>query len=209
VGVVTVSRQYAAGGSAVAERIATGLEWTLIDNRCIDLVAARLGVSPEEVAEHEERVEGLIDRLARTLAAASPETYLTATPPDATTSPELEIHRVTQAVLDEVTREGNVVLVGRGAQAFLGSRPDAVHVYVVAPREVRVASAAERLDLSPADAARRVDEVDQRRRVYVRERYGRQWDDATNYHLVVNTGALGEEGAAAVVIDAVRRLGMA
>ena len=70
--VITITRQYASGGAAVARQVAAALEWTVIDNEFVDEVARRAGLAPAMVAEHEERAPGLLERLARTLAVASP-----------------------------------------------------------------------------------------------------------------------------------------
>ncbi|MFQ6047485.1 MAG: AAA family ATPase, partial [Gemmatimonadales bacterium] len=62
---MTISRQFGAGGSAIAQLVAQRLVWPLIDNEFINRVADRAGLSPEEVAQHEERVPGLVERLAQ------------------------------------------------------------------------------------------------------------------------------------------------
>ena len=46
--IITVSRQYGAGGAAVAKLVADGLGWTLIDNDAVDLVAQRAGIALQE-----------------------------------------------------------------------------------------------------------------------------------------------------------------
>ncbi|MGZ8379193.1 MAG: cytidylate kinase family protein, partial [Gemmatirosa sp.] len=48
--IVTVSRQFGAGGSELAARVAEALGWPLLDNALLDEVAARLGTSREAVA---------------------------------------------------------------------------------------------------------------------------------------------------------------
>src|SRR5438045_9231617 len=78
--VITITRQYASGGAAVARQVAAALTWTVIDNEFVDEVARRAGLAPATVAEHEERAPGLLERLARTPAVASPELLIT---PDA------------------------------------------------------------------------------------------------------------------------------
>jgi len=70
--IITITRQYGSGGSAVAKRAADALGWTLIDNEFVEEVARRAGLPAEEVAQREERAPGLLERLARTLAVSSP-----------------------------------------------------------------------------------------------------------------------------------------
>src|SRR3989442_6289194 len=74
--VITVTRQYGSGGSDVARLVAERLGWELVDNQFVEEVARRAGVPPAEVAQREERAPGLLERLARTLAVASPEMIL-------------------------------------------------------------------------------------------------------------------------------------
>src|SRR5256885_5688524 len=61
--VITVTRQYASGGSDVAHRVAVALGWTVIDNEFVDQVAERAGLPAAEVAQREERAPGLLERL--------------------------------------------------------------------------------------------------------------------------------------------------
>jgi hypothetical protein len=51
---ITISRQFGAGGSAVAAKVADALGWRVVDNELVERVAARRG-SPEDVATREER----------------------------------------------------------------------------------------------------------------------------------------------------------
>jgi hypothetical protein len=60
--VITISRQYGAGGSEVARLIAARLGWSVVDNEIIDRVAERAGLSPVDVARQEERAPSFIER---------------------------------------------------------------------------------------------------------------------------------------------------
>ena len=205
---ITISRQYGAGGSEVAARVARALGWRVVDNELIERVAARAGLTPEDVAQREERVSTFIERLARTVVAATPELVV---PPEAGgTAPTLsedDLVRITERVVEEIAAEGRVVLVGRAAPAVLAREEDAIHVKVVAPREWRVRVAAERLGVAVDEASAITDETDRMRGRYHRQHYQRDWADPTNYHMVLNTAALGLEGAAEVVVGRARELG--
>ncbi len=205
--VITVSRQYASGGSAIAKQVADRLRWTIVDHEFVDRVSERIGLPPDEVAQREERVASLIERLANTLAVSSPELFLAAgdLAPEATRSSD-DIVRMTEAVIQEAAELGNVVLVGRGAQAYLAHGDDTLHVRIVAPREVRIRNAAQRLGLGEKEAERTVDRRDNERRDYVRTHYQRDWDDSCNYHLVVNSALMSYEGAADLIVGAAKRI---
>jgi cytidylate kinase len=120
---------------------------------------------------------------------------------------ESDLVRITELVVKEIASEGRVVLVGRGAPAVLGRQSDALYVKVVAPRDHRIRIAAARLGVPSGEAARVLDDADKMRARYHREYYDRDWSDPSNYHMVLNTEALGVDGAAAVVVGRAREMG--
>ena len=204
--VITISRQYGAGGSDVARRVASALGWSVVDNELVEQVAQRAGIPLVEVAERDERAPGFVERLTRTLAAATPELF---PPPEGTVADldEATLVRITEGVVGEMAGRGRVVLVGRAAPAVLGQQEDALHVKLVAPRAFRIHAASQRLGMDPAEVVKIVDDTDAMRARYHREYYNRDWADPLNYHMVLNTGALGLAGAAEVIVARARALG--
>jgi cytidylate kinase len=203
--VITFTRQFASGGSDIAHLVAVALGWEVIDNEFVDTVARRAGLPVEEVAQREERAPGLLERVARALAVGSPEMFMTAPSASSAEHDEATIVRMTERVIAEAAAHGRVVLVGRGAQAVLSHRPDALHIYVVASKPWRMKLAVQRLNADPASVAKLVDETDRRRDDYVTTYYGRARQDLSNYDLVVNAEKLGFEGAAAMIVAEAKR----
>ncbi len=195
--VITITRQYASGGSEIARLAARALSWEVIDNEFVEAVARRAGLPAEEVAQHDERAPGLLERLARTLAVGSPEMFMAAAAAPPVERDEATIVKMTERVIAEAAAHGRIVLVGRGAQAVLAQRPEALHVYVVASKGWRMRLAVEQLGVPAATVEKAVDEIDQRRDQY----------DVVNYDLVVNAEKLGLEGAAALIVAEARRRG--
>lgn len=201
--IITVSREYGAGGSEVARRVAASLGWRLVDNELVEQVAARCGLSPDAVAQLEERAPSFVERVARSFVAATPEIVPAG---DALpTVPEADLVSVTEAVVADLAANGDVVFVGRATAAVLATERDALHVRVVAPREHRIGIIAARLGVGAAEARTAIDQTDAMRRRYHRQYYNRDWDDPTIYHLVLNTAALGLDGAAALIVHQVTR----
>jgi len=203
-----VTRQYASGGSEIARLVVDRLGggWTLIDNEFVDQVAHLAGLSTDEVARREERAPGLLERLAQTLAVASPEMFITTGEhPMPVEAEEDLVTKMTERVIAEAAAEGRVVLVGRGAQAVLATRPNALHVYVIGSKPFRRKVAIERLGVDPAKVDKVIDETDQHRDQYVKAHYGRDRQDLTQYDLVVNAERLGFEGAADLIVAEVKR----
>lgn len=197
--IVTISRQIGAGGGEIACRVADALGFRVVDNELIDKVAEQAGMPPAEVAEREERAPGFIERLARALARSSPE--LLSPSPDKLPEPEeATLVRVTEKVVAEIAAQGRVVMVGRAASAVLSASHDALHLKIVAPASVRIERMVERFRVDPREAERRLKESDSNRGRYHSHYYGRDWNDATHYHMVLNAGPLGLDGATAVIV---------
>lgn len=204
--IITITRQYGAGGSEIAQRAAQGLGWTVIDNEFVDEVARRAGLKSEEVAQLDERAPSLIERVARTLSLSSPELFDTGE----MSVPKVEAEEdtvvaVSERIIREAAVEGHCVLVGRGAQAILAERPDALHVLVVAGKTWRMQHAIAARHIDPAHADRITEEADRERDRYVKTHYGRHRQDPALYDLVVNTEKLGIEDAGALVVAAAKR----
>lgn len=206
---ITISREFGAGGSLVAERVAGALGWRVADNDFVARVAARAGLSEATVASRDERAPGFREWLLRALSRAAPELVVPAEQSPPAELEEAALVRVTESVVADLAAEGRVVLVGRAAPAVLARKEDALHVRVVAPRADRIRAVMARHQVTPAEAQRMMDDTDRNRQRYHREYYDRDWADPTHFHLVLNTGLLGYDGASAVIVDRARRLGWA
>ena len=198
---ITISREYGAGGSVVAQLVADALRWRLVDNQVVEEVARRAGLTPDDVARREERGPSFVERLSRALATATPELLgaESAQPPEAE---ESRLVKLTEQVVRDACADGHVVLVGRAAVALLGSREDALHVRVVAEPEHRSLVIMERLGDTKEEVQRRIKEVDTNRARYHRLWYDRDWYDPRHYHHTVNTGWLGLDRSAELVVTA-------
>jgi cytidylate kinase len=196
--IITVSRLYGSGGSDVARRVADALGWSLLDNALIDAVAERLGVSREEISMREERLPSLVERLADAMALGTPEWVPAIT--ETTLPPSDErLVEVTRRVVEEAVSQGPVVVVGRGAQAMLAARSDALHVFCYAPKAALIATVMRRLGVGAAEAERAIAETHRHREQYVRRYWNRDWRAVENYDVCLNTAALGAAGAADLV----------
>ena len=203
---ITISRQYAAGGSEVAALIAKTLDWTVVDNEIIDEIAARSGYAREDVESLEERVPSFLERLAQSSALSFPDVLMSA--PEVIDEPEqLKLARISRELIADLGRRNRMVLVGRAAAAVLARESDALHGRIVASKPYRILPAIARLGVPEKEAAGVLEDRDRNRYEYHREYYGRDWRDPVNYHMSLNTELLGVEGAADVVATRARKLG--
>jgi cytidylate kinase len=200
--VLTVSRLYGSGGSEVAEKVAQALGWSLLDNAVVDAVAARMGLTAEEVQAREERVPSLVERLTAAMAMGSQEWVSPMVSAKRPTDEELI--EVTHRVVEEAIARGPLVVVGRGTQEMLASRQDTLHVFCYAPRKALIARTMRREGVGAEEAARLVDETNKQRDQWVRLHWERDRRAHDNYDLSVNTDRLGIDGAVELVVEAAR-----
>lgn len=205
--VITIARQFGAGGSDVAAIVAERLGAEVVDKSLIAEVAGRLDVETGDVEAEDEHPSRVVDRLVRAMTPMALEFGAVWDPPyvDPAFDPRKAVIELTREIIREVASRGNAVIVGRGGAFLLADRPDAVHVYLCAPLEQRVATVMRRFELSEADARRRVHETDANRTAYAHQLFGADWGDPIHYDLVLNTGRLGYEGSAEVILAVAER----
>jgi CMP/dCMP kinase len=204
--VVTISRQYGAGGSSVAALVAAGIGAEVLDKKLIEQIAAKLALQPSEVEEEEERPRTMFESLVRSFSTLEPGMGAGWTPPypDPLFDPRKEIITLTEQLVREAAATGNTVIVGRGAGFILKDLAGVFRVFLWAPGEVRIRTLKERFGLSEADAAKKMHETDSNRAAYVHQLYGRHWTDPEGYDLTVNTNRIGYEATAGIILGALK-----
>jgi len=115
----------------------------------------------------------------------------------------IELIRATVAA---AYRRDNVLIMGRGGQAILEDKPDVLHIRVVAAFEDRVARLQAEQNMTPSQARRYIQEDDEAKAEYLKVFFNVDPDDATLYHVVLNTSKLGIEGALALIKHALSLL---
>jgi cytidylate kinase len=187
--IITVSREFGAGGARVSLRIAAELGYQLWDQELTAYLARKADADPSVLREVDERERPLLDEVIATslygrISCSKFRTLLTRT-------------------VGELADRGGAVIVGRGAN-YLVDPEQALRVRIVCPIKQRIdryASAA-RCDWTTAE--RFVVAKDRERERFVRQLCGEQTGDPTHYDLVVNTHDLTEEASARLIIAAYR-----
>ena len=196
--VVTVSRETGSGGIAFGEALCRYLEraqpkgrgpWAMVNRELVD-----------KILEDEA--------LPERLASWSPEDHLSGI--SFVIEELMGLHRATWKPMQEVTETilrlaemGNVVVVGRGANVIVGHLPQAFHVRLVAPLELRVASTAEQHGMSKKAALAHVLAEDKARQRFIRRYFQVDITDPLLYNLVINVDKVPIDEAARIVGEAV------
>ncbi|HMA33404.1 MAG TPA: cytidylate kinase-like family protein [Chloroflexia bacterium] len=183
VNVITISRQYGAGGSELARLLAARFGFRVIDNELLVLAAERSGLDLAKIERVYQQRPTFQD--LRVYKERS-EKYLAA------------VHDV----LETLAREGNVVVVGRGANLALLHHPNVFNLRVVADFAARLAHVQQREGLDESAARRTITEADYAREAYYRYLYNVMPDDPLAYDLILNTSRLPLAEASALVAAA-------
>jgi cytidylate kinase len=183
--IITVSREYGAGGGEVARQLAEVLGWELLDRQLLHQAAEVEHLPDADLERLDEKALSMTDRFRLH-------------PPH-----ERYIHGLREAARQAAVR-GNVILVGRGTRQLLGETPNAFHLRLVAPRDWRVQRMAQRENWSLEQALARCAEVDRTRDRFTRYFFGPAALQPAQYDLVVNTGRVPLDEVVATVLALVR-----
>jgi len=185
---VAIASLPGAGGEEVGRLVAERLGYGLFGREIVDQIAQRRGVSGALMRGLDDQMRSLIERYVADLLSSRPFN-------------ETDYLREVVSAVTTLGRRGLAVIVGRGA-AFILDPHTALRVLVAAPIAVRVERAAKQRGLEHARAESMLREEDARRTDFVRHRFGARLDDPLCYDLVLNTGLLGLEAAANLVVEA-------
>lgn len=210
--VITIGRQFGAGGATVGHMLAERLHADFLDSNIIDEVARRLQVPKEEVEAEDEHPGSLLARLLVALGSASSEPLI---PPEATAwtppnaAPTFDTRKavltITQHVLQEAARAGNVVIVGRGGAYILRDFPGALHVFLRASEADRVKTIMARFNITSEDEARkRIKQTDENWTAYIKQVYGHDRNHPGHYDMVLDTGRLGYDATVEAILTALK-----
>jgi len=186
-----ISREKGAGGSAVGQLAGKRLAWQVFNNEIVDAIAQKAQVRRELIESLDERDRSMIqDAVAQLL---QPESIGTA---------GYLAHL--REVLLTLGHQGNVVIIGRGAEYVLPSQ-FGLRVRMVAPVEERVRRIASHENLSLKAARVEVERSDRERARLARRQFGQDAADPLNHDVTINTAELTVEAAAEVVMTAFQR----
>ena len=200
--IITVEREYGAGGSLVAAELARRKGWQLLDQQLTCEIAKSAAVTEKAVARHEEKCDPLLHRLAKVFWLGSYERSLPISDDKIFDADELVHHA--QQVMEKKAEEGNCVIVGRGAPYILRGRRDAFHVFVYGSREKKIKRLIS-LKMSEKDATEMVDTIDKERAAFVRKYFNAEWPCRRLYHLMLNSDH-GIEHATHVILTTMESL---
>lgn len=186
--IITISRQFGAGGKTLGIRLAKRLDYAFAGSEVIQKIAEVANVSPAWVESVEKeagtRVSALISRMvSRSLVdkiLKEERGYL---------DDDIYLDYLVLTI-SEIAEEGNAVILGRGSQYILKNEPDTYHILLTDEFDNRVRFMMANYDLSAGKATRMVQSEDRRRDNLYSKLGKSDYDSPSLYHLVLNMGKL-------------------
>ncbi len=186
--VITLSREPGSGGNFVANAVADRLGLALFHQELINAMAENADTSTRVIQSLDEKGLSMIEDW---VSAAISERHLW---PD-------EVSRVLMRVIGTIGRHGKALIVGRGAN-FVLPPENRFRIRIIAPLHMRVSRVAETYGVSEKEAKHRVLRTESDRRAFVRKYFHSDIGDPANYDMLINTGTLSVESAAAAICSA-------
>ena len=194
--VITVEREYGSRGGEFAHDLAARLGWRLLDSELPCAAARAAGVSPELAAKYDERLDPWYYRYGKIFWQDSGYS-MSGLSEDQVFDSERMLSLIRQEIL-KAAKEGNCVLVGRGAACALAGQPGCFHVFVYATASAERDWFTRAFPRQAQQADQLMAAFDKRRAAVIRKFYQQEWCARGLYHMLLNSCVGNETMIAAV-----------
>ena len=193
--ILTISREFGSGGHSIGAKVAKELDVPFYDQGLIDEIAKRSGYDLDFVKAMDEAEIPSGNRFTsffagRDVSGKSIQDYLF--------DEECKI-------IEELADQGSFVVVGRCSDYILRDRENCIDVYTFASMEKRIARILERYGTTNVPIEKRIMDKDKRRAARYTYHTKRDWGVMSNYDICFDTGRLGVDNCADLIIDHIRR----
>ncbi|MFQ5807030.1 MAG: AAA family ATPase [Phycisphaerae bacterium] len=190
---VTISREVAAGGYAVAEQLGRRLGWPVFDKEILQYMAGDNQVRARLYEKMDERDTNWLESVLRWLLQGEfrKEDYF---------------HRLSEAVL-ALARQGPAVFLGRCADLILPA-DRGLRVRLLAPEETRVREHARRNRCDEKTARAQIEHIEHERAEFCRRVFGPDRAACpTRFDLTLNLGRVSQNDAVELIVTTLRLRG--
>ena len=195
--IITISREFGSGGRTVGHAVADQLGIPFYDKDLVEHIALESGFAPKFIEEHGEHAPG------KTLFSYAFAQHGMPGAMNGLSTADF-LWNIQCSVILQLAEKGPCVIVGRNADYILKDRKDCLHAFIHADLDFRADRIVRLYGESEKSPEARLQEKDKRRRVNYQHYTGRNWGQAQNYEICLNTSVLGIEQSAQIIIDLVK-----
>ncbi len=184
--VITIARQYGSGGRTIGQMLSEKLQIPYYDRDLIRLASDDSGINEAMFEKADEKVKGGLFHPAEKIYQGE------LLPPESRefTSDD-NLFNYQAKIIRDLAEKESCIIIGRCADYILRDRDDVLSVFVHAPRDYCLMQAEIKLHISGKELEKRVTDIDRYRADYYKYHTGREWTDARNYDLCLNSSKLG------------------
>ena len=192
--VITISREYGAGGHSIGKGVARALGVEFYDRDIIKAAAQESGADLTEI----ERVEEELTRTGSFLRMISPNAYRDQSD---------NIHTIENSVILALAAKGTCVILGRCADDIMEKAGiPSLNVFLYASDIHRAVRVSELIgSTNPNEIQKKMQRTDTARRAFYEHFTGKRWGDSRNYTLSLDTGVLGYETCIDLICEAAKK----
>lgn len=200
--IITISREYGSGGGRIGELAAEILGVPCYGRNQLDQLAHKRGLDRDYISQWQEHTSDPFIWGVRELPTQGwlpkkqPAYYIN----------EEKMIQIQSQLIRELAKAGPCVFVGRCADYVLHDFPKCLRVRAVSDENSRGLRIYNEYQERTGSLSAKMWTVDQGRAAYYRRCTGQLWDDVRNYHQVLDSGELGLEGCAKLIVSAVQIL---
>ena len=181
--IITIARRCGSGGHEIGKELTSRLGLELYDRKKLEEEAKKLGKLDENKEFFQEKaVNSLLYSIAVSYGASNPMER------------SFELIR-------ELTQQKSAVIIGRCSGAIYANDPDATTIFLHADKDCRIKRVMKRDGIDEKKAAKLIKEVDEKRASFHKFCTGKEWGDAGQYQLSIDTGKLDISDAADMIIN--------
>ena len=194
--VITISREYGAGGHSIGQQVAKELGIPFYDRDIVQETVKASGFELDLVEQEGEDISKA-SSIFKSICAISSSNYH---------DPQDAIHDVQQAVVLRFAQEGPCVFLGRCADETLRSAGiDCLNVFIHADDVSRAMRVSEMTGSKNGSEIRKLmAKKDGSRHTYYHRYTGKNWGDSRNYHLTLDSGILGYDLCVKLIVEAAK-----
>ena len=186
--IITISREFGARGAALAALLGERMGFRVWDKELLQAIAEESGGDVRLLKSLDEHRRKAIDDAMHGTLMGSKHT-------------NTHYFRALQRVIHTIVAHGKGIVVGRGA-TYISKSPEILRVRVVCPLEKRIRGYAEREGLTEKQARKEIVQRDADRADFIQHHFKRDIETPSDYDLVLNSGTLGLEQMAEIVLAA-------
>ena len=193
--IITISRAFGSGGRTIGKEVARRLGIPYYDKELVDAVAKESGFHADFIREAGEYAPVTNSFLFNIAMSPNPVAMVN----NMSMADQLFVYQ--SNVIRELADKGPCVMIGRCADYILRDHENCLHVFIHADMDFRAERIVRIYGETKQSPEKRLADKDNKRRVYYKHYTNRNWGEAQNYHVSLNSGLIGIEKCADIIVD--------